>query len=173
MNVRTVDRRAPETGVRNSMGALRDLLISRAVTPRLHASSKRQVLSAMAETLAEAAGVEPRAAFEALLMRERLAGTGIGEGVALPHARVPGLARPMAGLARLDPPIDFEALDGRPADLVVMLLTPAERGGDHLKALAKLSRILRRADVREKLRVARTAEEMLAVFELAPETDAA
>jgi PTS system nitrogen regulatory IIA component len=155
------------------MGALRELMRPEAFVLRLHAASKRHVLQAMAEALAHTDGFESRGAFEALLMRERLAGTGIGEGVALPHARVQGLARPVASLARLDPPIDFEALDGRPADLVVMLLTPSDRGGDHLKALAKLSRVLRRSDVRDKLRAARTADELLVALSEAPETDAA
>jgi PTS system nitrogen regulatory IIA component len=99
-------------------------------------------------------------------MRERLAGTGIGEGVAIPHARLPGLERPIAGFARLDPPIDFDALDGRPADLVCMILAPDDRAGDHLKALAKVTRALRNAEFRERLRAARGHDEIMAAFAL-------
>src|SRR5690606_6974275 len=112
-------------------------------------SSRRQALHALAEALAKTAGVDPRAAFEAVLLRERLSGTGVGEGVAIPHAPVAGLTRPVGALARLEPAQDFDALDGRPADLVFMLLAPPERGADHLKALARVSRFMRRADIRE------------------------
>ncbi|HVZ99342.1 MAG TPA: PTS sugar transporter subunit IIA [Caulobacterales bacterium] len=146
------------------MNDLKDLVLTDAIMPRLAASSRRQALQAMAETLANAAGVESRAAFEAILLRERLSGTGMGEGVAIPHARAPGLTHPVAAFARLDPPQDFGALDGRAADLVFMLLAPPERGADHLKALARVSRFLRRAEIREKLRTARGVVELRALF---------
>ena len=113
------------------------------------------------------------AAFDAVLMRERLSGTGMNEGVAIPHARVRGLEHPVGGFARLETPQDFGALDGRPADLVFLLLAPAERGGDHLKALARVSRFLRRADVRDKLRHARSAVELKALFASTVRSDAA
>jgi PTS system nitrogen regulatory IIA component len=155
------------------MGDLRDLILPKAVLPRLGVVNKRQALSALAEALAQAADIDPRAAFDAVLMRERLAGTGIGEGVAIPHARLAGLEKPIAGFARLDPPIDFDALDGRPADLVCMILAPDDRGGDHLKALARVSRALRHADVRERLRAARGHDELMAAFALPAHIDAA
>ena len=155
------------------MGALDDLILPGAIVPRLAASSKRQAIQALTDILSPLAGVDARAAFDAVLMRERLSGTGVGEGVAMPHARVPGLTVPAAAFARLDPPIDFEAIDGRPADLMVLLLAPAERGGDHLKALARLSRFFRRPDVREKLREGRGVDEILAVFGARLESDAA
>jgi PTS system nitrogen regulatory IIA component len=146
------------------MGDLRDLILPKAVLPRLSVINKRQALLSLIEALADAAGIDARAAFDAVLMRERLAGTGIGEGVAIPHARLAGLAKPIAGFARLEPPIDFDALDGRPADLVCILLAPDDCGGDHLKALAKVSRVLRNAEVRERLRVARGHDELMAAF---------
>jgi nitrogen PTS system EIIA component len=155
------------------MNDLKDLVLPGAIVPRLAASSRRQALQQMAETLAKAAGVDPRAAFENVLMRERLSGTGMGEGVAIPHARVPGVERPIGGFARLDPAQDFGALDNRPADLMFMLLAPPERGADHLKALARVSRFLRRADVREKLREARGAVELRALFSGPARSDAA
>ncbi|MGE0044402.1 MAG: PTS sugar transporter subunit IIA [Hyphomonadaceae bacterium] len=155
------------------MGDLRDLVLPEAVLPRLAASSKRQALQLLSEALAAAAGVDPRAAYDAVLMRERLAGTGVGEGVAIPHARVPGLKRVVAAFARLDPAIDFDALDQRPADLVLILLAPDGCGGDHLKALARASRALRRHDVRERLRAARGHDELLAIFAAPAHSDAA
>jgi PTS system nitrogen regulatory IIA component len=91
----------------------------------------------------------------------------------MPHARLPGVAKPIAGFARLEPPIDFEAIDGLPADLMVVLLAPADRGGDHLKALARLSRFFRRADLRTKLRSARGIDEIAALFAGVVESDAA
>jgi PTS system nitrogen regulatory IIA component len=152
---------------------VRDILLPAAVLPRLNAANRRQALQAVSEALAAAAKVDGRAAFDAILLRERLAGTGVGEGVAIPHARLAGLARPIGAFARLDPPLDFDAMDGRPADLVFMLLAPADRGGDHLKALARISRALRRPEVRERLRSARNADELLAAFDDSVRSDAA
>jgi PTS system nitrogen regulatory IIA component len=108
--------------------------------------------------------VDPRAAFDAVLIRERLSGTGVGEGVAIPHAPVLGVVRPVGAFARLEPAQQFDALDGRPADLVFMLLAPPDKGADHLKALARVSRFLRRAETREKLRAARGGEELYALI---------
>jgi nitrogen PTS system EIIA component len=155
------------------MNDLRDLVLPGAIIPRLVASSRRQALQHMAEALAKAAGIDSRAAFEQVLMRERLSGTGMGEGVAIPHARVAGVEHPVGGFARLEPPQDFGALDNRPADLMFMLLAPPERGADHLKALARVSRFLRRAEIREKLREARGVVELRALFAGAARSDAA
>jgi PTS system nitrogen regulatory IIA component len=155
------------------MGALDDLILTAAITPRLAATSKRQAIQVLVETLAPLAGVDARAAFDSVLMRERLSGTGVGDGVAMPHARVAGIKAPIAAFARLDPPIDFGAIDTRPADLMVLLLAPVDRGGDHLKALARLSRFFRRSDLREKLRDARGVDEIASVFRGAAASDAA
>jgi PTS system nitrogen regulatory IIA component len=146
------------------MNDLSDLIAPEAILPRLLVSSRRQALQAMADALAKAAGVDPRVAFDAVLMRERLSGTGMGEGVAIPHAPVAGVTRPIGAFARLEPAQDFDALDGKPADLVFMLLAPPDKGADHLKALARVSRFLRRADIREKLRAARGADELHALI---------
>ena len=97
----------------------------------------------------------------------------MGEGVAIPHAPVAGLVRPVGAFARLDPPQNFDAFDGRPADLVFMLLSPADKGADHLKALARVSRFLRRGDVRDKLRAARGADDLYALISSASHSDAA
>lgn len=155
------------------MNDLSDLVLGDAVLAKLNAASRRQVLHTLAEALAKAGGTDARAMFEAVLMRERLSGTGMGEGVAIPHAQMKGVERPLGAFARLEPPHDFGAIDGRPADLVFLLITPADRGADHLKALARVSRFLRRADMRDKLRAARGAEEMTALFAGAVRSDAA
>lgn len=155
------------------MSGLSDLIAPEAVLPHLPASSRRHVLQVMADALAHSAGLDGRAVFEAVLMRERLAGTGMGEGVAVPHASVAGVTHPIGAFARLDSPQDFDAMDGRPADLVFMLVSPPDKGADHLKALARVSRCLRRADMREKLRAARGAEEMQALFASVAQSDAA
>ncbi|MDX2275118.1 MAG: PTS sugar transporter subunit IIA [Hyphomonadaceae bacterium] len=155
------------------MNDLRDLVLGEAILPRLTATTRRQALQVMTDALAKAAGADARAAYEAVLIRERLSGTGIGEGVAIPHAQIKGLARAVGGFARLDPPTDFGALDRRAADLVFLLLTPADKGADHLKALARVSRFLRKPDMREKLRAARGAEELQALFAGAVHSDAA
>jgi PTS system nitrogen regulatory IIA component len=94
--------------------------------------------------------------------------------VAIPHARVPGLKAPIGGFARFDPAHDFDAMDGRPADLVFLLLAPEERGAEHLKALARVSRFMRRPEIRDKLRAARSVEALRALFSASsPQNDAA
>ena len=155
------------------MGGLSDIITPAAIVPRLLATSRRQALQMLTESLARANGVNARAAFDAVLIRERLAGTGMGDGVAIPHAHVKGVAAPVGAFARLEPPQDFEALDKRPADLVFLLLSPPERGADHLKALARISRFLKHADVRDKLRAARGGDELYALFAGAVHSDAA
>jgi len=146
------------------MGDLSDLVAAEAILPRLLATSRKQAIHVLSEALAKAVGLDARTAFDAVLIRERLSGTGMGEGVAIPHATVAGVTRPIGAFARLDPPQDFDALDGRPADLVFLLLSPPDRGADHLKAFARISRFMRRADMREKLRAARGAEELHALL---------
>jgi PTS system nitrogen regulatory IIA component len=155
------------------MNDLGDLVAPEAILPRLATASRRQALQAMTDTLARVAGVSAREAFDAVLMRERLSGTGMGEGVAIPHAPVPGIIRPIGVFARLDPPQNFDAFDGRPADLVFMLLSPPDKGGDHLKALARVSRFLRRAETRDRLRAARGVDDLYALIASAPHSDAA
>ena len=161
------------------MNDLIDLIEPACIAPKLPATSRRQALQLMADMLAKGAGVDARAAFEAVLMRERLSGTGMGEGVAIPHAAVKGVARPIGAFARLETPQDFDALDGRPADLVFdprevnQHDAPVDRGGDHLKALARVSRFMRRADMREKLRAARGVDDLYALFAATLRSDAA
>jgi nitrogen PTS system EIIA component len=163
----------PEAGSGESAG-LMDLLLPGAVLSRVSAPTKKQALQMLCEALAEHVGLEGRMVYEAVLLREKLAGTGAGDGVAIPHARVPGLSRAVAGFARFDPPHDFEAMDARPADLVFVLLAPEDRGGDHLKALARIARFMRRAEIRDKLRNARGVDHLVTLFSAGtPRSDAA
>ena len=145
------------------MADLADLINSQAVVHRIKAQTKNEVLLALSEVAVAAYGVDLSATLESTLERERLGSTGVGEGVAIPHARLKGLQEPAAVLAVLDPPVDFDAPDGKPADIVVLLLSPEEAGADHLRALAKISRVLRKAEVRDGLRAARTAAAIHAV----------
>lgn len=155
------------------MSDLRDLVLNDAISPRVAASSRRQALQAICDLIAKPAGLAPRAVFEAVLLRERLSGTGVGDGVAIPHARIAGLDRPIGAFARLDPAQDFSAMDGRACDLVFLLLSPADAGGDHLKALARVARYFRRAEVRDKLREARGAGELQTLLAAPLQSDAA
>ena len=129
-----------------------DLVTPASVIANLRAANKRQALQELAKRAAALTGRHERAIFEVLLERERLNTTGIGNGTALPHGRLPDLPRLYGLFARLERPIDFEAIDNQPVDLIFMLLTPASAGADHLKALARISRLLRDKPMCDKLR---------------------
>jgi PTS system nitrogen regulatory IIA component len=147
-----------------TMTTLADLLSPKTVFPRARWQGRRQVLSEMSAAMATALGLDPKSVHEALLERERLGSTGVGEGVAIPHARLEGLSRPVGGFARLAEPADFEAIDERPCDLVFMLLAPKDAGAEHLKALARVSRLFRQEAVRAALRKEQTEEGVLAIL---------
>jgi PTS system nitrogen regulatory IIA component len=131
---------------------LREIIEPEAVFAHLRASSKKQLFQELAARAADCYGLDPRAAFEALLERERLGGTGLGRGVAAPHARLAGLGRIRGVFARLERPIGFDALDEEPVDLAFALFAPEDSGADHLRALARVSRALRDPAVCAKLR---------------------
>jgi nitrogen PTS system EIIA component len=152
---------------------LADLISADAIVHRIKATQKNDVLMTMVEVAVKAYGVDLSATYESTLERERLGGTGVGDGVAIPHARLRGLTAPAAVLAVLDPPIDFDAPDGRPADIIVLLLSPEEAGADHLKALARLSRLLRRPDIRDGIRAARNGAAIHAFTSLSTTSQAA
>ncbi len=121
----------------------------------LKATSKKQVLQDLATLAARGAGLGEREVFDALLQRERLGSTGIGNGLAIPHGRFAGLKSMVGAFARLDKPIDFEAVDGVPVDLVFVLLAPEDAGADHLQGLARIARLLRTPSIVQDLRVTR------------------
>lgn len=141
------------------------LLPRAGVAARVSANSKRNALVAAAEIAARATGLPIAAIQSALLKREKAGSTGVGDGVALPHARVSGLDRARAVFLRLETPVDYKAVDDQPVDLIFALLVPAEApGSEHLQALAKISRLLRRADLRRQLRQAQTADALYALL---------
>lgn len=131
---------------------LADLIARDALLPALKAGSKKQVLTEIANRAAEAYGLSPRKVCEGLMEREKLGSTAMGQGVAIPHARIAELDRIVGVFARLERPVDFEAADGEGVDLVFCLLAPEEAGADHLRTLARVSRLLRDQETRAKLR---------------------
>jgi PTS system nitrogen regulatory IIA component len=147
---------------------LTDLVAPNAILPALRANNKKQVLQELAAKAAELTGQNERAILEILLQRERLGSTGVGNGIAIPHGKLSNLGRLFGLFARLERPIDFEALDGRAVDLVFLLLAPEDAGADHLKALARVARLLRDQDVARKLREAREEGPLYAVLALSP-----
>lgn len=136
---------------------LNDLLSADAVLPNLRAANKKQVLQELSERAARVSGLPEREIFDALLQRERLGSTGVGGGVAIPHGKLTRATHIFGVFARLERPIDFEALDGAAVDLVFMLVAPESSGADHLKALARIARILRDPTQVATLRAARDA----------------
>lgn len=129
------------------------------VAANISVVSKKQLLQEMAEMAVKCGAIEgqnlkARDVVSAVMERERLGSTGVGSGVAIPHARIAGLKTVKAVFARLETPISYEAIDDRPVDLVVLLLAPMDAGGEHLKALAQVSRLLRREEMRSRLRTA-------------------
>jgi PTS system nitrogen regulatory IIA component len=155
------------------MSTLGELLLPSAVVARARWQGRKQVLTEMSGLMARALGLDPREVYEAVQERERLGSTGVGEGVAIPHARIESLTRPVGGFARLLEPADFEAIDERPADLIFMLLAPTDAGADHLRALARAARVFRQERIRAALRQAQTEEAVLAILSPDTVTDAA
>lgn len=141
-----------------------ELLAEGGVALRSGASSKRQALHLIAEVAAPALGVDDARLFAALLEREALGSTGLGGGVAVPHARLPGLTRVTGVFMRLETPVAFAAVDDRPVDLLFALFAPPAAGAEHLRALAAVSRALRAPAMREQLREARTVDAIRALF---------
>ncbi len=135
-----------------------DLLKPEAIIAHLKASNKKQALQELAKCAAEITGVSDRRIFETLLERERLGTTGVGNGIAIPHGKLSDFKRLYGVFARVDKPLDFEAIDEQPVDLIFLLLAPEGAGADHLKALARVSRLLRDPITCEKLRGAESAD---------------
>src|SRR5215510_12629808 len=147
---------------------LTDLVAPHAVVPALKVNSKKQAIQELAARAAELTGQGEREILEILQQREKLGSTGIGNGIAIPHGKLPKLERLFGLFARLDRPIDFEALDAQPVDLIFLLLAPEGAGADHLKALAQVARLLRDPDIAHKLRESRDAEALYAVLTMTP-----
>jgi len=141
-----------------------DLLAPEAVLPSLKAQGKKQLLQELAERIASFCDVPERRIFETLIERERLGSTGMGQGIAIPHGRLAGLKKITGMFARLETPIAYDAVDNQPVDLVFLLLAPEGAGADHLKALARISRLLRNQQTCEKLRAAKDSEVLYALL---------
>jgi len=135
-----------------------------AVLACVKASGKKSLLAELAAKAAPLFRLDERRLFDRLLERERLGSTGIGGGVAIPHGRMPGLDKPMGLFARLGHPVDFDSIDERPVDIVFLLLAPEGAGADHLKALARVSRLLRDRGLVEKLRATDKADALYALL---------
>jgi PTS system nitrogen regulatory IIA component len=149
--------------IRDNM-EIADLLSPDAVVAHLKAANKKQVLQEMAHRAAQLTRLPERRIFDTLLEREKLGSTGMGQGIAIPHGRVPGIQKMTGLFAQIDHPVDFDAMDDQPVDLVFLLLAPEDAGADHLKALARVSRLLRNQGVCEKLRGAPQAATLYALL---------
>ncbi len=152
---------------------LSDLLGPEDILPAMRTSSKRQLLQDLAEKAELKTGIGARQIFDTLLQRERLGSTGVGNGIAIPHGKLPGLKHITGLFARLEKPIDFEALDDQPVDLVFLLLAPEGAGADHLKALARIARVMREPDKVKKLRETSNANAIYSLLTQGPASNAA
>lgn len=141
-----------------------DIMTEKNVVLGVKALSKRQLLQDLAQKASEITGINERTLFDIVLERENLGSTGFGSGTALPHGRIPDLDKVYGFFAKLSAPLDFEAIDNKPVDLVFLLLSPEGSGADHLTALAQVSRILKDEATCEKLRQADSAEKIYSIL---------
>jgi len=146
------------------MPSVLDLLSPETISPRAKWGSRKLAISELSDIVARKEGLSSAEIVTAVMERESLGSTGVGEGVAIPHARIAGLKAPIGAFARLEEPVDFEAIDERDCDLIFLLLAPLESNVDHLRALAKVSRLLRQQDLRASLREAHSVDSVLEAF---------
>lgn len=147
---------------------MNELITPRGIIANLKASSKKQALQELARRASELTGQNERAIFDVLLEREKLGTTGVGQGIAIPHGKLPSLDRVYGLFAKLERPIDYDAIDEQPVDLLFLLLAPERAGAEHLKALSRVSRLLRDPAMCQKLRGCSSAD---AIFALLTQTD--
>lgn len=152
---------------------LSDLVTQKSIMPALKAASKKQLLQMLSEKAAQITGLTERDVFDTIMQREKLGSTGVGNGIAIPHGKLKNIKNITGVFARLETPVDFEALDDEPVDLVFMLLAPESAGADHLKALSRIARILREADMVKKLRGTKDAAALFAFLTEQPNSHAA
>ncbi|MBB4123899.1 PTS IIA-like nitrogen regulatory protein PtsN [Martelella radicis] len=153
--------------------ALDDLLKQEAIIPALKANSKKQLLQELAARAEAVTGIPEREIFEVVLQRERLGSTGVGNGIAIPHGKLPKLDHICGVFARLQHPVNFEALDDQPVDLAFLLLAPEGAGADHLKALSRVARLLRDQELVKKLRASNSESAIFAFLNSDPDSSAA
>ena len=147
---------------------LTDIIAPNAILPALKVNNKKQAIQELAAHAAKLTGLNERTILEVLQQRERLGSTAVGSGVAIPHGKLAKLGGLFGLFARLEKPIDFEALDNQKVDLIFLLLAPEGAGADHLKALAKIARLLRDPEIARKLRESQDANALHAVMKLPP-----
>lgn len=152
---------------------LTDFLDFDAIKTSLSGGNKRSLLQQLANIAGQRLGLEGSTILVSLTEREQLGSTGFGQGVAIPHGKIEGLGQIYGLFARLSEPLDYKAIDGRPVDLVFLLLSPVDAGAEHLKALAAISRVTRNVATLEKMRGARSRDALAAVLMGADERDAA
>lgn len=135
--------------------SISDVLSEDMIMTEVKADTKRHLLAEIADFAAEKSGMDRNMVFEAILERENLGSTGYGNGVAFPHARINGLKHIVTGFARLSAPIDYDATDRQPVDMVAFMISPENSGDDHLKTLAAFSRVLKNKDICKEIRTAK------------------
>jgi len=150
-----------------------DILTKDCVVACAKVASKRQLLQAFADKISQCSNLDATTVFETLMNRERLGSTGLGNGIAIPHGKISGLEGVIALFARLDSPIEFDAVDDQPVDLAIMLLAPEGSGADHLKALARIARLLRTESLVEQLRQTRDRKQLYEILTTPLEDSAA
>lgn len=143
---------------------LADIIDARAVLASLKAQNKKHLLQELSQQFSSLLAIDQRVVFDALLQREKLGSTGLGQGIAIPHGRLPTITRVYGLFARLASPLPFDSVDGEPVDLVFALVSPEHAGADHLTALAKISRKLRDPATLAKLRGTETPEGLYAIL---------
>ena len=153
--------------------SLADLIVQEAVIPALKVNSKKQLLQELAAKAAEVTGLSEREILDVILQRERLGSTGVGNGVAIPHGKLTSINKIIGVFARLNAPVEFEALDDQPVDLVFLLLAPEGAGADHLKALSRIARLLRDGETVAKLRATDSATAIYTFLTDSPTSHAA
>ncbi len=152
---------------------LSDILKSDGVLASVKASSKKQLLQELADRAGDMLTVPSRRIFDTLLERERLGSTGVGNGIAIPHAKLAEIDQITGLFVRLFKPIDFEAQDDRPVDLIFLLLAPEGAGADHLKALSRVARVLREPGTVAKIRETEEPTAIYSMLTAMPASDAA
>lgn len=152
---------------------LTELITPKAMLPSLKVQTKKQALQELSEHAGLLSSLPSREIFDALLQRERLGSTGIGGGIAIPHGKLARAPTIFGVFARLERPLDFDALDGVPVDLIFLLIAPESAGADHLKALARIARMLRETALTAKLRSTRDPAALYALLTQEPASRAA
>ena len=143
---------------------LADIIDARAILPGLRVQNKKQLLQELSQALSSLVAIDARVIFDALLQREKLSSTGLGQGIAIPHGRLPSITRVYGVFARLVNPVAFESVDGEPVDLVFALISPEQSGADHLTALARVSRLFRDSATLKKLRGTENTDGIYAIL---------